>query len=254
MFHSRDRQLAKRVLRKEHDAFENCFNIYFSRLYRFCGSRLRGKHAEADIEDIVQETMLKAVRNLHGYRVEASLFTWLCQICQREIAGWYRRQGRRTEAAASIDDPAVRVALEGLAFAASDELDRGQSIENMVHVALDRLPGDYAAALEQKYLAGCTVNEIARQLNRGPIATQSLIARARHRLAPASLEIPQVVRRADAPPCRVADDRPGFEIRGNDAGNPAPSTAAQRFLHPFGILGVFRWFKPHQVAPERGSG
>ena len=47
-----------------------------------------------------------------------------------------------------------------------------------MQVALDRLPGNYATALELKYVDGCSVAEIATRLDLNGIATQSLLARA----------------------------------------------------------------------------
>ena len=180
MLHSRDRHLAQRVLRKEQAAFNEFFESYFSRLFRFCDARMRNRRGQNDVEDLVQETIVKALRNLEGYRGEASLFTWLCQICRHEIASWHRRHARWPETVASIDDdPAVRAAIESLDIEVSEELDRRASISELVQLALDRLPGDYAAALEQKYLAGNSVQEIAGRLGRSVIATQSLLARAR---------------------------------------------------------------------------
>ena len=180
MLHSRERHLAQRVLRKEQAAFDEFFQSYFSRLFRFCAARMRNRRGQNDVEDLVQETMLKALRNLAGYRGEVSLFTWLCQICRHEIASWHRRHARWPETVASIDDDlAVRAAIESLDVEVSEELDRRASISELVQLALDRLPGDYASALEQKYLVGSSVQEIAGRLGRSVIATQSLLARAR---------------------------------------------------------------------------
>ena len=170
-----DRQLARRVVRKEDEAFEEFFRSLFPRVYRFCRSRLDAPYDDAEVEDIVQETMLKALRNLHGYRGDASLFTWVCQICRNEIAAWHRRRslldlGGEQEAGAGVDDPA------------GDEFER-RSTEEAVHLVLDRLPADYAVALEQKYVMGRSVTEVARELGRGRVATQSLLARARRAFA-----------------------------------------------------------------------
>ena len=180
VLHSRDRQLAQRVLRQEREAFDEFFESYFPRLFRFCAARMRNHHGQNDVEDLVQETLVKALRNLESYRGEASLFTWLCQICRHEIASWHRRHARWPKTVARIDDdPAVRAAIESLDVEVSEDLERRASISELVHLALDRLPGDYAAALEQKYLAGNSVQEIACRLGRSVIATQSLLARAR---------------------------------------------------------------------------
>ena len=173
---ARDRQLARRVLRKDGDAFEAFFNGLFPRLYRFCRARLGAAAADADIEDIVQETLLKAVRGLNGYRGEASLFTWACQICRHEIAAWRRREARTADAAARL--PGHPDSPEDPQEAVGDDLETRMTGE-LVQRALDHLPMEYATALEGKYVLGWSVSELAQSLGRTPIATQSLLARAR---------------------------------------------------------------------------
>ena len=182
----RDRQLVRRVQRKREDGFEDFFDSLFPRLYRFARVRLGGGVAEADIEDIVQETMLKAVRNLDAYRGEASLFTWACQICRHEIAAWRRRESRAVVPDGDLREGNDDTEPDGVI--GEDELER-RSTEEAVQLALDRLPADYAMALEGKYVFGWTVSEVARQVGRSRIATQSLLARARRAFGRCYLEL-----------------------------------------------------------------
>lgn len=180
MLHPRDKRLAQRVVDKDPEAFEDFFTSYFPRVYRFCAARMRNTPGEADVEDIVQEVIVKALRSLDQYRGEASLFTWLCQIGRREMSDWHRRQGGRATLARGIDDdPALRAALESVDLEPPGDLERRFALARLVQLAMDRLPNDYAVALEQKYVDGRTVDEIARRLGRTRIATQSLLARAR---------------------------------------------------------------------------
>ncbi|MFB3106621.1 MAG: RNA polymerase sigma factor [Pseudomonadales bacterium] len=176
MHNTDDYQLVQRVLQKDRQAFERFFEVYFARLFRFCNARV----SQADAcEDIVQETLFKAMHNLSGYRGEASLFTWLCQICRNEISNWYQRSGSKSEVLVSLDDdPGLTSALESLQIDFNDEVDR-LSTEKLVQLTLDCLPDRYGKALEWKYLEGLSVSEIADRLGTGSIATQSLLARAR---------------------------------------------------------------------------
>ncbi|MCZ6618140.1 MAG: RNA polymerase sigma factor [Gammaproteobacteria bacterium] len=176
MHNTDDYLLVQRVLQKDRQAFERFFEVYFARLFRFCSARV----TQADAcEDIVQETLFKAMTNLSGYRGEASLFTWLCQICRHEISNWYQRSGRKSEVLVSLDDdPGLASALESLQVDFSDEVDR-LSTEQLVQLTLDYLPDRYGKALEWKYLEGLSVSEIAARLGTGSIAAQSLLARAR---------------------------------------------------------------------------
>ena len=53
----------------------------------------------------------------------------------------------------------------------------------LIQVALDRLPARYGDVLEWKYVEGHSVKEIARRLDIGTEATQSLLARAKRAFA-----------------------------------------------------------------------
>ena len=79
-----DRELVQKMLAGEERAFVTFFETYFPRVYRFALPRLNRNEDTA--KDVVQATLIKAMRKLGDYRGEAALFTWLCQICRREIA------------------------------------------------------------------------------------------------------------------------------------------------------------------------
>lgn len=174
--HDEDLKLARRVAAKDRAAAAVFFDNYFARLYRFVALRV---DQPAACEDVVQEAMIKAIRNLGSYRGEAALFTWLCQIGRNEISNYYQRFGKKEAQLVSLDDdPNVRAALESLDFG---EMDSGErlALEQVVQLTLDYLPEKYSKALEWKYLEGLTVEEIAERIGSGVVAAQSLLARAR---------------------------------------------------------------------------
>src|SRR5512134_250693 len=106
-----DQTLARRALRGDDQAFNELFGIYFPRLFRFALRRVADEDAA---EDIVQSTLIKGIRSLASWRGEASLFTWLCTICRREVHDHWQRLGRHPEVALIDDVPDVRAALEAL--------------------------------------------------------------------------------------------------------------------------------------------
>lgn len=172
-----DIALVKRVLNKERAAFNEFFETYFARLYRFSLSRVS---EERICEDIVQETLCKAIRKLDQYRGEASLFTWLCQICRNEIFTWYRKQDNQIQLVADLDDdPLVRASLESLSHMEFNDETERHALEKIVQLVLDYLPNNYGKVLELKYLEDLSVQEIASKMGTTAIAVQSLLARAR---------------------------------------------------------------------------
>ena len=176
-----DRELVQQMLAGEERAFSEFFTTYFPRVFRFALPRVNRN--EDDAKDVVQATLVKAMRKLGDYRGEAAMFTWLCQICRREIANHVRSERRYSDKVVLIEDSdEVRAALESIeAPAADDPLRRcdGAELKRLVHAVLDRLPGRYGEALEWKYVEGRSVEEIGDRLGIGHTAAQSLLARAR---------------------------------------------------------------------------
>ena len=175
-----DRQLIRRMLAGDEQAFEAFFNAYFARVYRFALPRLNG-----DVEatrEVVQSALTKAMRKMADFRGESGLFTWICQICRHEVVDYIRARQRRRHVVLIDDQPELRMAIESVA--APDEYDLVRSygraeVARLVRVVLDGLPSNYGNALEWKYMEGDSVEVIGERLGIGTIAAQSLLARAR---------------------------------------------------------------------------
>lgn len=173
-----EREMVRRMLEGDEAAFDEFFTDCFPRLFRFAVLRVRDQDAA---EDIVQNSMIAAVRNLGSWRGEAALFTWLCTICRREISAWAKRTSRRVIVSIADDDPGLRAALDSIG-AAADAPDAGLTREDtgrIVQLALDHLPPRYSRALEWKYLEELSVDDIAGRLQCTPKAAESLLTRAR---------------------------------------------------------------------------
>jgi RNA polymerase sigma-70 factor (ECF subfamily) len=176
-----DAALIAAMLAGDEAAFRVFFATYFPRVYRFALPRL-GNDAEA-CKEVVQSTLVKAMRALASFRGEAALFSWLCQICRRQIADYLRAHKRHHQNVVLIDDtPGLREALESIAAPTSDEPFQGYGTaetRRLVQSVLDRLPARYGDVLEWKYIEGRSVEEIGALLGVGQAAAQSLLARAR---------------------------------------------------------------------------
>jgi RNA polymerase sigma-70 factor, ECF subfamily len=179
--HQADRELVRRMLAGDEEAFRQFFDGHFPGLFRFAMTRL-GRDPDA-AEEVAQSTLCKVVRKLHTYRGEASLFTWACTFCRWEISAWQTRHGRRGVVVELVEEaPEVRAALESLAaLGAGGPRDRllRQEVSELVRLTLDQLPHRYGDALEWKYIEGLSVKEIAARLSLGPKAAESLLTRAR---------------------------------------------------------------------------
>jgi len=140
-------------------------------VHGFLFARVGGDRASA--EDLLQETLLEAVRSAAGFRGESALSTWLCTIARRRLARYYESE-RRAEAARR----GLRLVGEDGVAEGLDEADRRDEVVR----ALGRLSPAHRQVLVLKYLDGLAVNAIAEEMGRTPVQVQSLLARARDSL------------------------------------------------------------------------
>ena len=173
---SEDQELVQRLLDGDHRAFRRFMDRYAQRLAAFVARRCGDSTA---VEDLVQNTLIRAMRALAQYRAEASLYTWLCQVACSEMLDQRRRAQRRVPTVSLHHDEFAGVveALpdpEGCPGGLPDSLPG-----DAVLATLERLPRRYARVLEWKYGDEASVEEIGRLLGIGATAAQSLLARAR---------------------------------------------------------------------------
>jgi RNA polymerase sigma-70 factor, ECF subfamily len=135
-------------------------------------------HAE-DAEDAVQETLLRALRALPGFRGAASLRTWLFRIAVNVCLNWKRdrRQDRASPAALLWDDEGDRIPMAS----ASPEMIALRHLR--VTEALAELPPRLRVVFLLKVLEGWSVAEIAVAMRWNPIRVQNELAKARRVLA-----------------------------------------------------------------------
>jgi RNA polymerase sigma-70 factor, ECF subfamily len=175
-----DRKLVRRMLAGDQRAYDDFFNHYARRLATFAARR--SSFPPATVEDIVQTTLIKALRSLANFRADSALFTWLCEICRREIINVHRQTARRPQHESfeqRAEVPEVMLELRG-----PELLDPSLGLELRQHRSaiaktLNALPERYARALEWKYGDGFSVEEIATMMGVTTTAAQSLLARAR---------------------------------------------------------------------------
>lgn len=173
-----EKALVDGMLAGDERAFDRFADFYIPIVHRFAAYRLRG---DTDlVEEIVQQTLTRALSRLSTFRGEAALSTWLCAVCRNEIAGHFRRRAR---IGSEIDIGAAdEAAVEALDARRAESPEAGASrseTRHIVHEALDALPAHYGQALEWKYLQELPVREIARRLDLGLKAAESLLTRAR---------------------------------------------------------------------------
>ena len=173
-----EQELINRMRRGEQRAFDAFFDAFAARLGAFAARR--SALDAAALEDIVQMTMINAIRSLETFRGGSTLFTWLCQICRNQLAD-ARRKAARQPPTESIDQQDKTLAKVVQLTDFRDPLDEcaADSERGAVRRAINRLPSHYARILELRFGDELTVPEIARVLQVSESAAESQLVRAR---------------------------------------------------------------------------
>jgi RNA polymerase sigma-70 factor (ECF subfamily) len=161
-------ELLHAVARSEPAAVRRLLDEVAPVVYGFVYARVGGDQPVA--EDLLQDTLLEAVRSSSSYRGEAALSTWMCTIARRRLARHYDKE-RRAEA--------VRHGLQALPDARPVPEEEVLERRDEVVRALGRMPPAHRQVLVLKYLDGMAVEEIAQELGRTRVQVQSLLQRAR---------------------------------------------------------------------------
>jgi len=100
-----DQQLVERVQRGDKQAFDLLVIKYQRKLARLLSQFIRDA---AEVEDVAQETFIKAYRALPSFRGESAFYTWLYRIGINTAKNFLVTQGRRaptmTSAGFDIED------------------------------------------------------------------------------------------------------------------------------------------------------
>lgn len=86
-----DAQLVEKARKGDRHALEALLEKYLAMVYRFVAVRM-GRH-HADLEDVVQETLISAAASIASLRAEhdGAVPKWLLVIARHKIADHYRR-------------------------------------------------------------------------------------------------------------------------------------------------------------------
>ena len=175
-----EQDLIDRMRRGEQRAFDQFFETYATRLAAFAARR--SSLDAAGLEDVVQVTMINAMRGLATFRGGATLFTWLCQICRNHLADVRRKSERqpRVQSLEAIEEARPNDTVVELTDF-RDPLDEvaDDSTRRAVRRAVNKLPATYARILELRFGDDLTVPEIARVLQLSESAAESRLSRAR---------------------------------------------------------------------------
>ncbi len=187
---SNDEELVDLARQGEEGAIRALIKRHNQRLFRVARSVVRD---DAEAEDIVQETYVRAFTRLNSFRGDSLFSTWLIRIALNEALGRTRRKRPTTEFEkldALNTDPSEGGVIMFPTFTApvaSDaELARKQ-IREFLEKAVDDLPEDFRIVFMLRDIEDMSTEETASQLSLKPETVKTRLHRAR-RLMRAAIE------------------------------------------------------------------
>ena len=173
-----DLQLVQRVQKGDRRAFDLLVAKYQHKIMAVISRYVRN-HDE--VQDVAQDTFVRAWRALANFRGDSAFFTWLYRIAINTAKNHLVAKGRRPPGTdIDVDDAQFLDSADGLRDA---DTPLGQvlsaEIEATVHKALAALPEDMRQAVTLREFDGLSYEEIAEVMD-CPVGTvRSRIFRAR---------------------------------------------------------------------------
>jgi RNA polymerase sigma-70 factor (ECF subfamily) len=199
--------LVDRARDGDNRAFDELVRLTYSDVYRLA-VKLTGN--EADANDVVQDTYVRAFRHLRRFRGDASFSTWLYRIASNCASSFLSRRGRhRYESLTVVEDIAATDLDDDPSLSAE-----ASSLRTTIERALDQLPARLRAVVELRELEDLSHREIAERLGISESATKVRLHRAR-----------QTLRRLVPTPGDEADDMGVDDAVETGAGDAAGITA-----------------------------
>jgi RNA polymerase sigma-70 factor (ECF subfamily) len=167
-----DEELAGRAQQGCSASFEELVRRFQVPLLQF----LQRWAAREDAEDLVQDTLLRAYRNLHRYRPSWRFATWLFTIARRLSMNQRRRRRPKAgyEVLETVEDNRPRPGQ----LAAEEE-----NRQHLWNLAAEALTEPQMAATWLYYVEDMPVKQVARVLGRSQTAAKATLFRARKKLS-----------------------------------------------------------------------
>ena len=180
-----DAWLVERAVAGDQKAFELLVIKYQRRIQRLIGRMVRDVDL---VEDIAQETFIRAYRALAQFRGDAQFYTWLYRIAVNTAKKFLmdlKRNPTVSENSFKSDDDDETSPIENELTSPDtpDAVLASKEIAQIINHALEALPDELRQAITLREIEGLSYEEIAAVMN-CPIGTvRSRIFRAREAIA-----------------------------------------------------------------------
>ena len=178
-----DQILVVRAQQGDKKAFGMLVEKYHRKLGRLLGRMIRD---QAEVEDVVQESFIKAYRALPNFRGDSAFYTWLYRIGINTAKNYLVSMGRRPQVMQEVEIEDVENFEGGYEMRTTDTPETAlmtKQIAQTVNDTVAALPEELRTAITLREIEGLSYEEIAT-LMQCPIGTvRSRIFRARETIS-----------------------------------------------------------------------
>jgi RNA polymerase sigma-70 factor (ECF subfamily) len=179
----RDEELVERARNGRSEAFAELVRRWAGRVVALCCARADSSHAE----DLAQETLLRAWKNLSELREPAKFGSWLLGTSVRLCLDWRRAKARTEKPLSSVEREGA--AAQWIDPAAPDPAEYAdESPAERLRAEISKLPEECREALHLYYGEPTTYEEIAALLGVSAATVNARLTKARKMLRQAMAE------------------------------------------------------------------
>ena len=150
--------IIKEILLGQKDQYALLMRKYNQRLYRICKGYLKD---EAEIEDVMQETYIKAYQNLAKFENRSKFSSWLTRILINECLQRLKKMKRET----LLDNSEVQMKTMNLTDRRSPETESlNKELKGILETNIALLPEKYRAVFIMREVEKMSVDETAESL------------------------------------------------------------------------------------------
>jgi RNA polymerase sigma-70 factor, ECF subfamily len=150
------------------ESFSVAMRRYNQRLFRVARGVL---YDDAEAEDVVQETWLKAFRSIGRFERRSTFATWISRIALYEAWSRARRRTRRAVTVRDLEPPPASDDPEAITF--------GREVREHLGLCVDELPERYRLVYVLREIDGSSTEETATSLGISAPAVKVRLHRAR---------------------------------------------------------------------------
>lgn len=172
---NKDKELLKKALAGDLSAFEELVSSNEKRIYNLCFYMMKNQQ---DAQDMAQDALIKAWKNLNKFHLKSTFSTWLYRIAVNTCLDELRKRKNKTLSVEALSEKGHTIQDEK-----SKNFDEVSALRQDIQTAMNCLASNEKLIIVLKDVQGYSYEEISLIIN-CPLGTvRSRLSRARKKLA-----------------------------------------------------------------------